>query len=373
MQRRPEDELREREAVVMLEHGFSELNLKVSKDVVVALDASESAGAYQDEICRVALQLIENQHSYTTISLFFLGNPEAYDARELKRNAKTWWQQNRSRGSFIRPIMERMPASDVVVIGSGAVYDLDDWWETDPGSTIYLMKVGATLRGESRFGEEEEMDDMFQLLTCLHNPIVRVEIAGDGFMPYYWSNAAYKLVMAEAKPVRLLVSDCEDPSICVGCFGNNVRARVVRSKGEELRSLSPADCSASDDWVTLTERECLVFRQVVRDEKALCPACGVLHSMSGLRCRPRDGALLGEPIYPSIRGGKGFVFFKEISGAVAYRFHPVNAVKIGDRAVAVASGSRATIYEYEESQNKWVGQGPLKPYHPLGSEYLAVL
>lgn len=351
----------------MLGQGFGRLQLKTFGDIAIVLDASESAWEYRDAILRAATQLFENLPAGAAKELYFLSNPKRYDTNRLHRNAAKWWEQNRLRGSFLTPILEQVENSKVVVIGSGRIYDLEDWQETNWSSSLYFMKIGESIRGQLAIGEEVE--ELSQLLSCLYDTIVSVEISGDGFMPYYWSNPEYKLLITER--ITLAGSNLENPSVSVGFFGTDVKARVVRKSSDEFKSFEFTENQAEETWKPLTQEECLVFRKALKGQEFSCPICGKQHLVSGLRCD--RNSILGEPIYPSLAKKKGFVFFKDTSNGVFYRFHPVSAVKIGDSAVAVAFGSRAMVYEYNMTERRWVGKDYIEPYYAFEDTYIAVI
>jgi hypothetical protein len=351
----------------MLGQGFGRLQLKTFGDIAIVLDASESAWEYRDVILRAATQLFEKLPAGVVKELYFLSNPKHYDANRLQRNAAKWWEQNRLRGSFLTPILEQVANSRVVVIGSGRLYDLDDWQETNWNSGLYFMKIGESLRGQLEIGEEVE--ELSQLLSCLYDTIISVEISGDGFMPYYWSNPEYKLLITEK--FTLAGSNLENPSVSVGFFGTDVKARVIRKSSDEFKFLEPAEDQAEEVWKPLTQEECLVFRKALKGQEFTCPICGKQHLVSGLRCD--HNSILGEPIYPSLAKKKGFVFFKETSNGVFYRSHPVNVVKIGSAAVAVALGNRAMIYEYDVTERQWMEKDYIKPYYAFKDTYMAVI
>lgn len=351
----------------MLEQGVGTLQLKAFENVAIVLDASESAANCQETVMQMGVRLLDSLPVGAAREVYFLSNPRVYDARELQRNTSKWRQQNQLRGSFLTPILERVHDCNVVVIGSGWVYDLDDWQDSEWSSKIFLMSVGESLRGQSAVGEE--VDDVPHLLSYLHDPIVAVEITGESFMPYCWSNPEYRLVPESM--IRLTGTNLQDHSVSVEYFGSEVKARVVRKSSEEFRSLKSAQRQIEEEWRPLTRDECSVFHQAVKGEEFTCPICHECHSVPGLRCDRRSG-ILGRPIYPSLGNNKGFVFFKETADGISYRFHPVNALRIGDSAVAVASGSVATAYEYNARQKKWLAKDRVKPYHALSDMYVAV-
>jgi hypothetical protein len=351
----------------MLEQGFGLLQPKAFGDVSIVLDASESACEYQEAILQAAVQLFEKLPAGIAKGLYFLSNPKRYDVSKLPRNAVKWWEQNRLRGSFLTSILEQVENSKVVVIGSGPIYDLEDWQESRWASKLYFIKVGESLRGGLEIGEE--IEDSSQALSCLHDPVISVEITGTGFMPYYWSNPKYKLSIGDR--VTLQGSNLENLSVFVGFFGSDVKAYIVKRSGEECTLLKSAEDKEQVAWSTLSDEECEIFYKAINGEEFTCLVCRRNHLPSGLKCD--RSSILGEPVYPTLGKRRGFVFFKETPDGILFRFHPASAARIGNTTVAVALGGRAKIYEYNLAEEQWGEKGYLKPYHALEDGYIAVI
>lgn len=355
------------DAARVQKEGFGCLRLRAFEDVAIVVDASESAWEHREDVLRAVAQLLERLPAGAAKQLYFLSNPRRYDASRLERNAVRWWEQNRLRGSFLAPVLQEIEDSKVVVIGTGRIYDLDDWQETKWNSSLYFLRIGESLKGESKIGEEVE--ELSHLVSCLCDTIVSVEISGEGFMPYYWSNPQYRLLVG--RRTMLVGSNLENPSVSVGFYGTDVNARVVTRSNDESRPLETAEYHADDSWKQLTQEECVTFRKALRGQEFACPVCGKEHPASCLRCD--RNSILGAPIYPSLGKKKGFVFFKDTSDEVAYKFHPVNAVKIGDGVVAVAVGSKAMVHQYDVTESRWMEKGHIEPYHALEDTYIALV
>lgn len=351
----------------LLAQGFGLLQTESSRDVAVVIDASESAWEYREEILQVAVQLFENLPASIGKSLYFLGNPETYDISKLQGYSTKWWEQNKKRGSFISPILEHANNSSVIVIGSGIIYDLEDWQGSQWDSKLHFLKFGESLRGGVEIAEES--NDLSEALDCLYNPIISIEISGTSFMPYNWTNPKY--ILSTGEIVTLQGQNLEDPSISIAFFGSDVKAKIVRRSGQFCIPLKSVDYKEQLNWSTLQDKECEIFHKAMNGERITCPICAKNHLVSGLRCD--SNSIRGEVIFSSLREDKGFVFFKETPNGVLFRVHPVSVAKIGDAEVAIISGSRAKIYKYNQTEQQWRESGYLKPYQAFEDGYMAVI
>jgi hypothetical protein len=333
----------------MLIEKFGLIDVKPFKDAAIILDASESAAESREIIVETARQLIEKLPSGSIKGLYFLSNGKNYEANKLTRNSAVWWEQNRLRGSFLTPVLEQIPESMAVVIGSGIIHDLEDWQDSRWKSNLKFFKVKDTLRGESRIGDE--FQEISQVVSLFHDPIISIEISGIGFMPFFWNNPEYKLTFSGV--VKLNGSNLDNPAVSLGYFGNEMKVLVVRKSGEEeILTLKPTDSQIQSPWKWLPDDEAGIFHHAAKGEDFNCLICGQQHPASRIRCD--SNSILGEPVYPSLGKKRGFVLFKEKGNQVQYSFHPVNAIKMADCSVAVSlDGKTAWIYQFDQSGNKW--------------------
>jgi len=356
----------------MLKEGVALLNMKSIGDVAVVLDASESAQEYRDAIMKTAIQLFEKLPAGINKKLYFLSNAKEHDFSKLSRYAAKWWKENSSRGSFITPILEHVRNCKVVVVGSGPIYDLQDWQDSAQISNFLFVKVGESLCGELDVGEEIDSTQTGELPSRLYCRIDSVEIGGAGFMPYYWSNSKYELHLGDRSYLK--GSNLEDFSTTVAFFGSNVKARIISGTDDEEANLEPWGAEfgeAGEDWKALSDQEVQVFKKAAKGEPFICLVCGKKHEAWTLSCY-EDAFILGQPVYPSLGKRKGFILFKEVPKTVLFSFWPVNVIKIGENKVAIAIGSQAKIHEYDARQGKWVEKGKLMPYYSLDGKYLVV-
>jgi hypothetical protein len=333
----------------MPKENYGLLEINAIKDTVIVLDASESAGECQETIVKTAQQLIEKLPAGTIRGLYFLSNPERYETGKLLRKSAGWWEQNKLRGSFLTPVLEIIQECRVVVIGSGLIYDLEDWQDSRWNSNLYFIKVKDSLRGNLKIGQE--FQDLSQVYSFLYDPIISIEINGSGFMPFYWNNPEYKL--STAGSIKLVGLNLDNPSVLLGYWGSDVKADIVRKAGEEEPvTLKSIDYQDPDSWNSLDAGEAEIFHRAALGYDFSCLICGQKHPALRIRCDVYS--ILGEPIYPSLGKKRGFVLFKEIEDKVYFKFHPVSVIKIDDLSVAISrAGKEVGIYKLNPVDNQW--------------------
>jgi hypothetical protein len=356
----------------MLEEFCARLNIGALNTVAVVLDASQSARGCWEDALRIAGHLFENLPADTGKGLYFLSNAREYDFARLARNATRWQKENSSRGSFITPVLEQLSKDigQVIIIGSGYIYDLEDWQESEFASRFLFVNLGESLRNDLEIGEEMDHPAPPELVSRLYNPVLSVTISGAGFMPYYWSNPGYKLLIDDE--VTLIGQNLADFSLSLSFFARNAGARIRRAEGEEQIPLEHSEIEIEDEWEPLNEKEREIFQAAIGGRNFLCPACGKELSAATLRCY-EGSSILGKPVYPSFGNRRGFVTFKRTSDNIFFKFHNVEVIRLDKTRVARATGTRAKIYEYETARGTWVGKDELEPYHAFGAQYLAVI
>jgi hypothetical protein len=352
----------------VLAEGSGHLAVNAIENVAVVVDASESAKGQKEVILELALRYLDGLPANVERKLYFLSNPEALDAASLPQNAEVWWRQKGRRGSFITPILERVKDSRVVVIGSGPIHDLEDWKDDKVMSRLVLVKTDESLRSGVESCHEVEPTQMVE-----PEPIVSVEITGEDFMPYYWTNTGYSLSVGEK--AALSASDLEDFSLSLRFFGTRVRARIKRRRGEEEIPLESSGIEVQQEWKTLRVEEGQVLGAAVRGDNFTCLVCGKEHPPSAVKCcdssQSGSVSVLGlrlPVVYPSLKNDKGFVVFRETHEKGLYRVHPVNVIRIAMGRVAVVLHNRPSVFDYETSQRKWIERGQLTSYHRLEGE-----
>jgi len=354
----------------MLPEGYATLKLEAQNDIAIIIDASESAEPYREIVMKTVSQLLDKLPAGYTNKLYYLGNATTYDAMKLSRNAGRWWQENSQRGSFITPNLQSLSACQVIVVGCGKLYDLEDWKGSDRESNLIFITARESLRNGVDIGREFDSSQVPEAITSLHNPVLSVEITGDGFMPFSWDNTDYSVTIDRS--ASLAAINPKTYSVSVRFFGSNVVARVVRKSGdEEVRLDRAGGVMDAACWSALTHTEATRFVKAIHGEEIDCPVCPETHSSSTLRCDRHT--ILGEPVYPSLAAHHGFVCFLQTSQGVQFMCLPVPVLKVGQDKVAVAHGNQAAIYEYTGKHEGWKNTGTMPAYHQLDNIYVCLL
>lgn len=361
-----------------MEEQFVELTSPENETVVVIVDASDSAEKNWSIIVEFAKKIFLKTPAKVQKKLFFLSNPQEYDFKKFEENAGKWWKLNSKKGSFITPVLNQIQNGKIVIIGSGRIYDLEDWASSELSKKITLVKLSESMRGDLDIGTEIEGDAFDGQLLNLHNRILSVKISGDGFLPYYWDNTAYSL--SNEGDIALTSSKAQDFSIRIAAFGENISATLEKVEGTEYISLTPVkteppgiiDILEKDgtDWKKLEKDEREIFKRHIQSEEICCPVCGS-KIQKLLKCTNQDahGTLLGWSFYKSFKTLKGFIIFKDCPDGVYYKHYPSVIIKIGSDTVAKNKRSRAVVSHYNSHTKKWTDAEDLKLYYPLKEGY----
>jgi mRNA-degrading endonuclease RelE of RelBE toxin-antitoxin system len=367
-----------------MEEQFIELNSPEFETVVVILDASESAEKDWPTIVELAKRIFQKTPAEVKKILYFLSNPQEHDIEKFEDNVGIWRKQNNKKGSFITPILNQIKDAKIVIIGSGIIYDLDDWTTSEISKKIIFVKTSESMRGNLEIGTEIERDSFDGQLLNLHNRILSVKISGEEFLPYYWDNPGYSISFEG--DIALKSSNIMNYSIKIATFGKNINAFVEKVEGNEKIALTFIDTNPPDiiniienygmKWEKLEKDEIEIFKKHIKSEKVQCPfpSCG--KEITGpLKCdNQAHGRLLGRPIYNSLKNIKGFVILKDCVEGVYYKPYTSEIIKIDERKIALNKKSKAVIRRYEPSMKKWVEQEDLKPYFPLtGGYYVSIM
>jgi hypothetical protein len=348
--------------------GFSSLAL--------ILDASESAAACRQEIIDLANRLLAGLPARVERSLYFLGNPRPYPASQFSARAVQWFTENRGRASLIGPVFETIDPRahvNVVVIGSGRVFDLEDW----SGPT--LVSMGETLQSSAAGAPELFSPSLSDLTQLVYDPVVRMEISGPGFLPASWDNPSY-VIEEGPDGWRLVCERAEDYAVGLQCFIRQDGAAqfVARhaSGRETAADLAPAEPPPrpAAARARLTPEEAAVFRTAVKRGPFRCPRCASQHAWDTLRCR-RRGSILGEPVYPTLeaRQARGFVLFHPEGDAVEFEPCSCPVLRLDFGRVAIERGGRAEVYAFNQRTGVWTPEGcVLQPYESMGSGVYAI-
>jgi mRNA-degrading endonuclease RelE of RelBE toxin-antitoxin system len=367
-----------------MEEQFIELNSPEFETVVVILDASESAEKDWPTIVELAKKIFQKTPAEVKKKLYFLSNPQEHDIEKFEDNVGMWRKQNSKKGSFITPILNQVKNVKIVIIGSGIIYDLEDWTTSEISKKIIFVKTSESMRGNLEIGTEIERDSFDGQLLNLHNRILSVKISGEDFLPYYWDNPGYSISFE--RDIALKSSNIVNYSIKIATFGKNIKASIEKVEGNEKIALTSINTNPPDiinvienygmKWEKLEKDEMEIFKDHIKSEKVQCPFHACEKEITGpLKCdNPAHGKLLGRPIYESLKNIKGFVIFKDCADRVYYKQYTSEIIKIGDGTVAINKKSKAVISRYESSTKRWVEQKDLKPYFPLtGGYYVSII
>lgn len=349
--------------------------------IKVILDASQSAKEHYVSITSLVNDLITALPARVKPAIYFLGNPNEYSVDHFGGLAAQWFMDNGTRASIIAPVLESIDKDSsptLIIIGSGLIYDLEDWHGSQLLSNAILVNFGSALQSGSGLRELKD-PSVEKLLNHVCDPVVAVNISGHGFMPIWWDNDNYRIEIKEGT-VSLstnVSSDNEMEFHCCMSKNSTLSALSVTSSGrknyEQLVQLDESNQKPDDsDW--LTESEIEIFDLAVRGVAFDCPWCQEMHSASSLRCQ-KSGGILGKWIYPSLqeRKASGFVIFRKDDSQVSFKINAGSVLRIGDRKVAVKSGSRVSLYEYDGKASIWrVLDSEFRPYCRIGDEAYAV-
>jgi len=365
-----------------MEEHFFELKNPESETIVVILDTSESTKDVWEEIVCLTKKIFQKIPADIPKKLFFLGNPQECDFSTFEKNPGLWQKNNLKKGSFISPILSHIADAKIIVIGSGIIYDLEDWADGDVAKKIIFVQMHESMRGSIELGEEIDGDAFNRRLSNLHNRVHLIKIhGGSDFIPFYWDNPGYTLCSGES--CELKAANLKDYSIRIASFGKNVLATLEKTEGNEEVTLKLIETTTPDvitlienngsKWQKLTDYEVNLFNQHKTSQRIFCPEpkCGkeITHS---LKCENHNihPGFTGYPIYQSLKNITGFVIFKETIDGVLFKEYKSEIIKIGENRVARNLKTRAEIlYNTRYTNKRDTGREFLKPYHPLKEGY----
>lgn len=333
--------------------------LKIKRKIAIVLDASDSAERYWERIIDCCNNFINNIPGDVEKEIYFLGNSKIYPEKELA-NANEWRSENKNRGSFITPILEKnKDVEKVIVIGSGRIFDLCDYADTDFADKIILVSVGESLKENENIGKEISPSD----INNLYDPIKEVIIRGKSFMPYYWDNEGYKFELS-AEGAILRGVNLNVFSVLIHGFGYDIETLCKTNNGEEMKFNieKGKDTNIEEKWQNLSDEDEILFKNIVKDKKYICPICKKEHDYKKVKCKDKNRIIFDVCIYKSLINVNGFVIFKEQGSNILYKHHPLNVLKLGDEEVAIAL-NRFEIYKYKFEDQKWVRKNEFENYY----------
>jgi hypothetical protein len=338
----------------------------------LVLDVSESAQKLAPYLRSLAEGVLEALPEANRPRLFFLGNPQPFDPAEFPAMSERWFAQNSGRGSFIAPIFEYLanePSTATAIAGAGRIFDLGDWRGHPLAERAIWAKVGPVGLTDGVYPEETYTCE--QLAERLNNPPVRVEVWGDGMIPFFWDDPSFQFDHGK------LVGSRNNGTMLVGTLAPEadlIRAAVLQANGtRRTLALSPAEAPALSDWFKLPMSELNLLNQCRRTGRYQCPVCHTDHPFGQFRCN-RPGA---RPIFSTLdalpRGG--FCLLDSSAWETKYRYHPCAGLQLAPDAVAVRTADGgAEIWRFDGHANVWTSNGErLKTLHPLGHKLDAMV
>jgi hypothetical protein len=366
-----------------LHEGWATVNAPGAGRLVFILDASESAASYRQATTALVREVLAALPATGERAVYFLGNPTAYASHQFASRAAQWFMENRRRASLGTPIWETLSQNDmplVVVIGAGRIFDLEDWADTTLARRMLLISMGESMQGGAAIAEEVATPTVQNLLQRLHDPVVRVELSGPGFMPVWWDNAGYQLHLTGGEATLVAAERREDYTLTVRFLTTQAgkgQATITRASGtslsEPLASVDPTTLAVAKAE-RLSTQEVDIFRKAVNRETFTCLHCGKPHHWHTLRCL-EGVSILGQWVYPSLESRKaaGFVFFQTDGDGVRFEVHPCTILRLNSEEVAIREGQQAVVHRID-GQAGWVRTvRVLDPYHPIGEQTYAVL
>lgn len=354
------------------------------KKIIFILDTSESAIPYWNEIASLTSQLITTLPKDLEGELYFLGNPNSFDIFQFDRLGFQFFEENRKRISIITPIFEKLihkpDIFSILIIGSGKIFDLEDWAGSKLLEQTLLVSIKESLQGELSIAEEIFHPSVQQIYPYLYDPILEVEIFGEGFMPLKWSNEEYYLKISDGK-VYLRGNKLDTYSIVLEYLIDSnfsLQAKIKYASGQTL--VVPLQVVKKEEIVDfesglLTLEEERVFEKAILHKPFVCPHCKSFHSWNTLYCL-NASSILGELVYPSLNNYKltGFVLFYLKNGKVYFQNYRSKVLLINEKTVAIREGRKAVVYKYDEKERLWKETSQvLTPYYKIKEGIYAVI
>ena len=348
-----------------MDKKFGRFNISTSGRIAVLLDTSDSADNYWGKIVEISQSISSRLSAKIEKRFFALGNPVSFPESLLNSPALIKGD-NKNRGSFISPIMENLEGhfDKIVVIGSGLIFDIDDWVSEENYSRFIFINVAGKALCPFDMGIKTNGERFVSHIDDIKQSIDKVSITSKNFMPFYWDNEAYQLVFIDGKAVLEAENSCSY-NLNIGYYGEQADAFVTTGKGVERRfQLSPAEEPPEVNWEEMSPGEKEIFIKASLGEEYLCPYCGEMHDTDEIRCENVSG-LWGRLIYESLEGKSGMIEFWESGKRVLFRCHRGGACPAGENLVAAGSGGVSRLYRFDGERRKWREIGLMDKYFSI--------
>jgi hypothetical protein len=253
------------------------------------------------------------------------------------------------------------------VLGAGPIFDLEDWIGTSIAERLLVVNFGqqsvsAGFLPECHASLEQVMAAR-PVAGLLGTPL-RLEVSGNAVMPFFWDNHSYKW-----RELTLAAESAENWQVHVGVLCLNptdIKAITTTSGGITLPATQVLSLPRpwSPNWTLLSADDVTIFRDSLQTDRYLCPICGKQHRTDVLRCPDDPESMLGRYAYSFLqaRHGATFVLLKDSDEDPRFAFYPCEALRVGRSCVAIRSGNRADVYEFDFSNAGWRKTNRVKQY-----------
>jgi hypothetical protein len=260
--------------------------------------------------------------------LFALGSPHPLAPADFERRADDWYASHVGRGRIIGPVFQALyarPEPPVAVLAAGRIFDLPDWRRLPIGDRTAYFRLGPSPVTDGLYAEDEP--DAGHLAAHLHNPVVRVELAGDGVQPFYWDHPAWRWRDG------CLLADTGDvgPALLGVRFDAGAVPRLVATRADGRSWSWGFDLAAppAEEWCELPGVTEGRLRHALQWGSYPCPVCGGEHPAGQLECG-------GEPTFPGLTEAGGSFVIADISTWPArVRMHRSDGLRLAPQAVAI--------------------------------------
>ncbi len=357
-------------------------NIEGAASYAVILDASESAYNYKSNILELAQKVVSALPLNLGGRIYFLGNPKAYSPNNFSSKGSDWFDDNRGRGSVIAPIFDALSCESqvrVVIIGSGRIFDLEDWIGLPILRNTRLISLEEPL-GDQRFAAQESSELSHpDICRFLNDPAREVRISGPGFMPVWWDNRGYRFELSsgEASLTGVNLTDFTINMRLVSVAAGEIQALITRASGSKtaisLESIEATEPIKRKTGI-LTDKGVEIFRKAVQREQFKCAHCNKIHSWDNLLCFEKV-PVIGSPVYPSFQktNTRGFILLREEQSKVYYEIHESDIMRLSSQSIAVKDRGKAIIYRFNSDTSQWVETDEVMvPYQKVMGGHYAI-
>ncbi len=348
------------------------------EDLILILDASESAAPRRGAIIRLCLETLAGLPAAVRVRIYFLGNPQAYAAHDLDAQAPVWFEDNALRVSLIGPVLETLfPQEDATlfVLGDGLIYDLEDWRDSPFWHRLRLVNFGVSLQPAGARLPELTTPTAQVLRQSLYDPVTAIALRGPGFLPLAWDCPAYRRI--EDQGTFVLRSEHPPTATltirCLLCRDANLQVERHHATGHvSRRELPPLSAASRPADGRLTLEEVAILDRACQGLNFICPHCGATHAWDTLRCRA-GRAIIAQPVFSSLSNQRGFVQLCRDAEGADYRLIG-EALPLGNGLVALREDTHARLVRFDSASARWLPEtGEFSPYQSLGMNCYGLL